>query len=334
MNRDSWTKAAPPPNRFGLNLTAPAGGRPGRTSILLVAGGDQERAPSAPRSLKSLSKAFETVGIEAIVRDIGDTRPVEVDGAFIRALTEVGGEAYRIAEEFELAGLPVLDRPSSIVRGCDKVHQAMLFGLAGVPTPKTALVTAVAHAKSAQQRIGSWPIVVKDPKGSFCSGVTVAHTHEELEAAVAQHCTNVGGAVLQGFVASEFDWRIGVLDHEILFAAKYWMAAGSWKIRDEQLDGVRWGNCTPVPVREVPTPVLQAALAASRATGAGLWGIDVKLVGDHAVVIEINDNPNIDDDVEASIEVDRVWPRLVEWFALRIKSDRGQRVGAAAALAA
>ncbi len=169
-------------------------------------------------------------------------------------------------------------------------------------------------------------MVVKDPKGSFCSGVTVAHTSGELEAAVEHHCRTAGAAVLQGFVASEFDWRIGVLDHEILFAAKYWMAAGSWKIRDEQLDGVRWGNCTPVPVGEVPAPVLQAALAASRATGPGLWGVDVKLVGDHAVVIEINDNPNIDDEVEAAVETDRVWPRLAEWFSLRIVQAQGQPI--------
>lgn len=334
MTRDGWARVVPPPSRFGLNLTPAAGGRPGHQSMLLVAGGDQEVAPSSPGSLKSLTKQFEKVGIEAIVRDIEDTRPVEADGAFIRTITEVGGAAHSIAEEFELAGLPVLDRPSSIIRGCDKVYQAMLFGLAGVPTPPTALVAAVAHAKSAQQRIGSWPVVVKNPKGSFCSGVTIAHTQEELEAAVDQSCRSVGGAVLQGFIASEFDWRIGVLDHKILFAAKYWMAAGSWKIRDEHLDGVRWGNCTPVPVGEVPLPVQQAALAASRATGPGLWGVDVKLVGDKAMVIEINDNPNIDDDVEAAIEADRVWPSLVEWFALRIKNDRDQRVGAAPALAA
>lgn len=329
MNRDNWARVAPQPGRFGLDLTAPAGGRRESPSILVLTGGDPERAPSGSGSLKSLSRAFENVGIQTIIQDIEDTRPFQVDGAFIRTLTKVGGEAHRIAEEFELAGLPVLDRPSSIVRGCDKVHQAMLFGLAGVPTPKTALVTAVAHAKKAQQRIGSWPIVVKDPKGSFCSGVTVAHTREELEAAVEQHCRNVGSAVLQGFVASEFDWRIGVLDHEILFAAKYWMAAGSWKVREDQLGGARWGDCTPVPVEEVPSPVLEAARAASRATGPGLWGIDVKLVDDHAVVIEINDNPNIDDDVEAAIEGDRVWPRLAEWFAIQINRARNQHRGAA-----
>lgn len=334
MNRDNAAGVAPTSSLFGLDLTTPAGGRRETPSVLLVAGGDPERAPSGLGSLKSLSRAFENVGIQTIIRNIGGTRPVKADGAFIRALTQVGGEAHRIAEEFELAGLPVLDRPSSIVRGCDKAYQALLFGRAGVPTPKTALVMAVAHAKKAQQQIGSWPVVVKDPKGSFCSGVTVAHTLGELEAAVEQYCRNAGAAVLQGFVASEFDWRIGVLDHEILFAAKYWMAEGSWKIRDERLDGVRWGNCTPVPVGEVPGPVLQAALAASRATGPGLWGIDVKLVEDHAVVIEINDNPNIDDDVEAAIEADRVWPRLAEWFALRIKCSRGQHIGAAVALAA
>lgn len=333
MNRANWDGASPL-SRYGLDLMLAISRRRSHPRLLVVTGGDLARAPSGVTSLKSLCRALENAGIEAFCREVGDMRPVQADGAFIRAITEVGQEAHRIAEEFELVGLPVLDRSSSIVRGCDKVHQAMLFGAAGVPTPKTALVTDVSQASKAQQRIGSWPVVVKDPKGSFCSGVTVDHTRSDLELAVDLHCRNAGAAVLQEFIGSDFDWRIGILDDEILFAAKYWMAAGSWKIREEHSDGIRWGNCTAVPVREVPEPVRTAALAASRATGPGLWGVDIKLVGDLAVVIEINDNPNIDDDIEAAIESDRVWPRLADWFALCMPRQRDEAISDLAAIAA
>lgn len=293
--------------------------------VLLVTGGNPARAPSELDSLKSLSRAFENVGIQTILQDIGSERHQGAEAAFIRTYTELGGAAHRLAVDFETAGLPVLDRPSSIVRGCDKVHQALLFALSGVPTPTTEVLTNVAHARNAQRRIGSWPVVVKDPKGAFCAGVTVANTIGELEAAAAQHCRSSGAAVVQGFVASSFDWRIGILDHQVLFAAKYWMVPGSWKIHEERADGSRWGRCTPVPVKDVPAPVLRSALAASRAAGPGLWGVDIKFVGDEAFVIEINDNPNIDDEVEAAVEADRVWPRLAAWFSQRIESSQRAR---------
>lgn len=296
--------------------------RQGEPSVLVVTGGDSQRAPSDASSLKSLARAFESAGIRTILHDIGDRRHVSANAAFIRTYTEVDGDAHKLAVEFEGAGLPVLDRPSSIIRGCDKVHQSLLFSRAGVPCPNTAVLKKAAHAKAAQLRIGSWPIVVKDPCGAFCSGISMVNTVEELEAAVAEACLRSGAAVVQAFVVSEFDWRIGMIDHEFLFAAKYWMAPGSWKIHEKHKDGANWGLCEPVPLREVPGPVLQAAFAASSATGPGLWGIDIKLVGQEALVIEINDNPNIDDDVEAAVDADRVWHRLAGWFSHRMEDSK------------
>lgn len=296
--------------------TSRIGTRPG--SILILGGGNDARAPTSLASLSSLTRAFEKVGLNTVIKNVGDPLPLCVDGAFIRTYTEVGGAAHKVAVEFERVGLPVLDRPSSIVRGCDKVHQALLFSLKGVPCPATVVVTGTNHARAAQRRIGSWPLVVKDPHGAFCSGVTIAHNNAELESAIAVHCANSGAAIVQAFVGSTFDWRIGVLDHGVLFAAKYWMAPGCWKILDQRADGPRWGECVPVPVSEVPPHVLQVALAASQAAGLGLWGVDIKVRGDEALVIEINDNPNIDDDVEAAIDHDRVWGGLADWFRGRI----------------
>jgi glutathione synthase/RimK-type ligase-like ATP-grasp enzyme len=89
-----------------------------------------------------------------------------------------------------------------------------------------------------------------------------------------------------------------------------------------------------VAIKELPPAVAQAALAASRAAGPGLWGVDIKERGDEPYVIEINDNPNIDDDVEAAVEGDRVWARLAEWFAQQIRCSLPRRLGAGLPIAA
>ncbi|MBV8664088.1 MAG: RimK family alpha-L-glutamate ligase, partial [Hyphomicrobiales bacterium] len=64
--------------------------------------------------------------------------------------------------------------------------------------------------------------------------------------------------------------------------------------------------------------VLEVALRAARAIGQGLYGVDVKEVGDEVVVIEVNDNPNLDHGVEDQVGKDEIWNRILQWFIKRI----------------
>ena len=52
--------------------------------------------------------------------------------------------------------------------------------------------------------------------------------------------------------------------------------------------------------------------------GSGLYGVDIKETGDKVYVIEINDNPNLNVDVEAEIEGDTVWRRLAQWYLTKL----------------
>jgi hypothetical protein len=51
-------------------------------------------------------------------------------------------------------------------------------------------------------------------------------------------------------------------------------------------------------VSEAPAEVIKLALKATQPIGDGLYGVDLKQVGDKPVVIEVNDNPSIDAGVE------------------------------------
>lgn len=307
------------------------GHRPVPPKVMVVTGGAAGLRPSSSASVRSLQAALDKAGLEGEIRALDGARECQADAAILRTFTEVGGPAHRLAQQFEAAGKPVLDRPASILRGCDKIHQAMVLGRVGLPTPNTRLIGSLGHLEAATKAIGTWPIIVKDPAGSFCNGIEIAADPEQLLAAVIRRLDASASAILQEFVASSFDWRIGVLDDRPLFAARYWMAPGSWKIRDEVNGASRWGRAEGVPLSAVPTSIFTMATAAARAMGPGLWGVDLKLGPAGPVVIEVNDNPNIDDDVEAAC--DPVWPRLANWFAGAIErarpTNRFQAVSAA-----
>ena len=64
--------------------------------------------------------------------------------------------------------------------------------------------------------------------------------------------------------------------------------------------------------------MIEVALRAARAIGAGLYGVDIKEAGDEIAVIEVNDNPNLDHGVEDLVGKDEIWTRLLQWFIKRI----------------
>jgi glutathione synthase/RimK-type ligase-like ATP-grasp enzyme len=75
----------------------------------------------------------------------------------------------------------------------------------------------------------------------------------------------------------------------------------------------------------VPPVVLDMALAAARAIGDGLYGVDLKQFENQCRVIEVNDNPNIDAGIEDEILKDELYRRVMEYFLRRCEARTQQR---------
>jgi glutathione synthase/RimK-type ligase-like ATP-grasp enzyme len=103
----------------------------------------------------------------------------------------------------------------------------------------------------------------------------------------------------QEFMYTDFDWRIGILGGQPLFACKYFMSEGHWQIYNHAATGSRRsGGFETMAVEQAPSEVIKMAVRAAGLIGRGLYGIDIKQSGDRLSVIEVNDNPNIDAGIE------------------------------------
>ena len=101
--------------------------------------------------------------------------------------------------------------------------------------------------------------------------------------------------LVQEFIPTEFDWRIGVLDGEPLFAARYFMCGDHWQILKHGADGsYDEGPTQAVAIEDAPPEVAETATRAARLVGRGLYGVDLKQTPHGVLVMEVNDNPNID----------------------------------------
>jgi glutathione synthase/RimK-type ligase-like ATP-grasp enzyme len=169
--------------------------------------------------------------------------------------------------------------------------------------------------------------VLKLPDGAFSKAVQKVETPEALAAACQRLFPRSELLLAQSFVPTPFDWRIGVLDGQPLFACRYHMAPGHWQVIEWESGGrkVDEGEVDSVPVADAPPAVVDAAVRASRLIGDGLYGVDCKEVDGAAVVIEVNDNPNVDADCEDRVLGAELYRRIVGSLRARIERTRNVR---------
>jgi len=140
-----------------------------------------------------------------------------------------------------------------------------------------------------------------------------------LNARAAELFVDTDLILLQEFMPTDFDWRVGVLDGEPLFVCKYMMAKKHWQIVKHEANGQAIeGGFECVPVGEAPRDVVDVAVKAASLIGNGLYGVDLKQNERGVFIIEINDNPNMDHGVEGAVLKDAMWEKLLNWYLVRL----------------
>lgn len=285
----------------------------------------QEALPPSNRSaLKQFIRAARRLGIDATLitkRDEG--RLAEFDALFIRETTSLDHHTYRMAQRAEHEGLVVIDDPRSILRCTNKVYLHTLLRAKGVPSPDGLLLNRLDLKRLPERAAGlTYPMVLKVPDGSFSRGIVKIESTEQLVREATRLFESSALLLLQEWLPTEYDWRIGVLDGEALYASRYYMARGHWQIYDHSKGKVKSGGFSTHAPSEAPKAVVKAALKATRLIGDGLYGVDIKQIGDRVVVIEINDNPNVDAGVEDTVLGPRLYDRIMEVFLERMEARR------------
>jgi glutathione synthase/RimK-type ligase-like ATP-grasp enzyme len=287
-------------------------------SLAVLHDPQEQLPPSTVETLRYFQRIAErqSVEVELITkRQLAEL--AEFDGLFIRATTSIDDYTYRFARRALQEGMPVIDDPVSMIRCTNKVYLHELMEAHGVPIPPTIMLAEDEDLAKAAQTLG-WPMVVKIPDGSFSRGVHKVETFEQLQKLTTELFEDTDLLLAQKFMPTDFDWRVGVLDGEPLFACQYQMARGHWQIIKHGPNGPEEGRFRTLALPDAPAKVIDVALRAARAIGAGLYGVDIKETGDSIAVIEVNDNPNLEHGVEDQVGKEEVWSRILQWFIKRI----------------
>ncbi|MDQ8184381.1 RimK family protein [Pelagicoccus sp. SDUM812002] len=291
-----------------------------RYEIAILANEQEANAPSDKAALENFCKAANQLDMRAEILSPRDLpRLMEFDALFIRETTRLDNHTMRFALKAERSGMVVIDDPESIRRCCNKVYLAELLRAQNVPTPTSTLITRRNVTDLAAKF--DFPLVVKIPDGSFSIGVHKVKSSAEFLTLCKDLLSTSSILIAQEFVPTEFDWRIGIIDGMPLYACRYYMSKGHWQIYNHAVKGAdSTGDSTGVPISQVPAVVLDTALKASSLIGNGFYGVDLKQNGDTALVIEVNDNPSIDDGVEDELIGDELYLAVMNTFLKRLES--------------
>jgi len=292
--------------------------RPYRLAVLLDP--EDPNAASNEATVTKLARIAAKQGLLVeLVRKHEQGRLGEFDALFIRSNTAMQSHTFTWAQTAESLDMPVIDTPEAIIRCSNKVFLHELFRKAGIPTPRTLIVTR--KTPPAELEALGWPLVLKMPDGTFSQAVKKADDRAAYERIAQDMFRRSPLLIVQEFLQTPFDWRIGVLDGAPVWCAKYHMARAHWQIvRSTESGGRRYGKVEAVALSAAPPEVLAVALEATALLGEGLYGVDIKQAGERVVVIEVNENPNLEEDEEDAAEGDVIYERLAAAFVRRIQA--------------
>ena len=291
--------------------------------LAILVNHSEKNPPSCKNALQNFKKAGEKMGFFVDFITKNDFNQLsEYDALFIRETTNVNDHTYQFSRTAYAEGLVVIDDPWSILRCSNKIFQNERLSQNKIKTPATVVLSKINFNPNIPIEL-NFPLVLKQPDSAFSLGVEKVNNQQELNASLKKLFKLSDLIIAQEFVFSEFDWRIGVLNQAPLYACKYYMAKDHWQIYNwNTTETENWGESETLHWEEAPEIVIKTAVKAASLIGDGLYGVDLKYVNGEVYVIEINDNPNIDEGVEDEVLKNELYERIMKSIVNRIEINR------------
>ncbi|MEF9986043.1 MAG: RimK family protein [Bacteroidales bacterium] len=306
---------------------SPRTSKPSRYNIAILYDPIEEFPPSNKQALNKFLEVAKRMNIHAeLITEEDATRLMEFDALFIRTTTSLNHYTFHLSQLAAVNDMAVIDDPESIIRCTNKVYLSELFEKEKIPAPTSQLLfrSNTNTFNDISEKLGT-PFILKIPDGSFSIGMYKISNEQELQNALDILFKESAVLLAQEFTPTDFDWRVGILDGEPLFACKYYMAKGHWQIYNHADSGKNiCGAWDTIPIYQVPAKVRETAIKAAALIGKGLYGVDLKVVNGKAIVIEINDNPSIDHGIEDAVLGDELYYRILNYFIHKLNQIHAQ----------
>ncbi len=258
------------------------------------------------------------VNVETAVshqRYLSKSRPINymphIDGMIPRIGSSITYYGVAVVRMLQARGVVTTATADGIAQSRDKSQSLQLMARAGLPVPRTVLATTPQAALAAMQAIGKPPIVVKLIEGTQGQGVFLVPNVATVTAVLAKLRSVSKPALIQEYIAESKgqDTRILVVGDRCVAAMRRSSSNGDFR------SNLHLGG-TAVTAQLTPE-IKQLAIAATKAHGLGVAGVDILDSKRGALLLEINSSPGLEG-IEATTGVD-VADAIIQYLEKRIK---------------
>ena len=212
-----------------------------------------------------------------------------VDAIIPRIGTSITEYGLAVARQFEQQEIVTTAPSIGIAQSRDKLRSLQLLVQHGLPVPKTAVIAQPASLFPAIQSVGGTPVIIKLIQGTQGKGVILARNLATAAAIMHKIQSAKRQALIQEFIAESagMDWRLIVVGNKCV-AAMERQAATQGEFRSNLHLG---GTAVPITPDAETTKL---AVAATKAHGLHVAGVDIVPSKRGPLLLEINSSPGLE----------------------------------------
>ncbi len=211
-----------------------------------------------------------------------------LDGVIPRIGSSITPQGLAVVRQFEMQGAVTTATAVAIAASRDKLNSLQQMTKAGLPVPKTAVITQPEGLFAAIEAVGGLPVVLKSAQGTQGQEVVLAHRFVAAAEAMVR-LQRLGRPVLvQEYIAEAAgrDLRLIVVGQACVAAMERQAAQGEFRANLHQ-------GGTAVAI--TPTPHVQhLALAAAQVHGLSVAGVDLLQSARGPLLLEVNSSPGLE----------------------------------------
>jgi ribosomal protein S6--L-glutamate ligase len=246
-----------------------------------------------------------------------------VDAIIPRIGASVTFYGSSIIRQFEMQKVFTTCSSLALVRSRDKLRATQILSRHGIGIPKTAFAKQPSDVEHLIAQVGGAPLIVKLLEGTQGLGVVLAETKKAAKSVIEAFYGLKSNILVQEFIseAGGSDIRAIVINNKVVAAFKRSGKEGEFRSNLH-----RGGSSTLI---KLSAKEKAAAVAAAKALGLAIAGVDMLQSSRGPLVLEVNSSPGLEG-VEKATQVD-VAGRIIQYVEKNINkpdSRKKDKVGA------
>jgi len=212
----------------------------------------------------------------------------DYDGIIPRIGASITFYGTSVIRQFEMMGVTTLNESVPIARSRDKLRSLQLMSRKGIGLPITGFAHNTKMTQSLINLVGGAPLVVKLLEGTQGKGVVLAETFKAAESVIDAFRELDANILVQEFIseANGSDIRCFVIGDKVVASMMRTAKAGEFRSNLH-----RGGTAQLVEITKKERDV---ALAACKALGLSVAGVDLLRSKRGPLIMEVNSSPGLE----------------------------------------